>query len=134
MLLPAPGFVSLAQEVFPDSLSGTREALLLSITLWKLFSRQLGHLSKCSTWCLPVLHTQCFAASSPSLESLPSMGKVDLSGNESGLGHSPPCASAVTRTNSTCVISCFPCVFFCVQDDSGSMTKPKLRGSSDVLV
>lgn len=138
MLLPVPGLVSLAREVFPDYLSGASQAaLLVSITLWKLSSRQLQHLSKCSTWWLPALCTQSFTASSTSLESFPSAGEGPTEGEFQGMSQAWLIPLPVNRCDEDKFQLChflFSLHGFYVQNDSGSMTKPKARGSSDVLV
>lgn len=136
MLLPAPGFISLGQEVFSDELSGTSKAVLLvSITLWKLFSRQLKHLSKCSTWLLPVLYYTMPAPLHLSV-SLPVWRitwKMKFSGNESTLYHLSLCTLTMTRMDLSCIISCFPYLFTtAVKYDSGSMRQPKAKDSIDI--
>lgn len=121
MLLPVPGLVSLAREVFPDCLSGASQAaVLVSITLWKLSSRQLQHLSECSTWWLPALCTQSFTASSTSLESfLPlhwgGSHRGRISGDESGLAHSSPCESLWWGQIPVVSFLVFPAWFLCAE-------------------
>lgn len=113
-------------------------ALSVSITLWKLCSRQLKHLSKCSTWWLPALYTQLFSASTTSVESWPCSGDSPTEA-EAQWGWVRP--GSLLSVCIHCDEDKFQLCHFlfslhlsCVQNDSGSMTQPKERGSSDVLV